>query len=182
MTEKPKKPIYKNWRLWLIAVVAGAGVFYLILREPAPRLPMRQALIEVVHDELGRTANWNDAPDRIQGLSVEQRSDGDYVLWLYLRADHHDDTAHIRRDMLRHAQALFKHFSTDAAFDSIYVYRITSFLRLPDDRGDSTETGAGRIVLTREAAQQIRWKSLTTDDFEALVRAKGTLRFHSALE
>ncbi len=57
MTEEAKKPIYQRWWLWLVVVVAGVGVLYLLVREPAPRLPLRQALVEVVHDELGRTVN-----------------------------------------------------------------------------------------------------------------------------
>ena len=182
MAEATTKPLYTRPWLWLIVVVAGAGVFYLINKEPAPRLPVRQALVAVVHDELGGTANWNDAPDRLRGFSLQARSDGDYLLWLYLRADHDDDKDRIRQRMLRHAQILLEHLSTDAAFDSIAIYRLTSFIRLPDEHGDPREVAAGRVVLTREAAQQIHWKTLTTDDFEALVRAKGTLRFHSALE
>ena len=181
MTEEAKKPIYKHWWLWLVVVVAGAGVLYFIVREPAPRLPLRQALVEVVHHELGRTANWDDAPDRLRGFNVEQRRDGDYVLWLYLRAHAEADKDRIRQGMLRDAQALIEQFSTDAAFDSLYVYRLTSFLRMPDEQGATPETAAGRMVLTREAAQQIRWKTLTTDDFERLLRTEGTLRFHSAL-
>ena len=181
MAEEAKKPIYKHRWLWLVVVVAGMGVLYYIVRESAPRLPLRQAVVEVVHDELGRTVNWDDAPDRLRGFNVEQRSDGDYVLWLYLRAHHHDDKDRLRQGMLRDAQALIEHLSTDAAFDSIYVYRLTSFLRLPDEQGGTPETAAGRVVLTRDAAQQIDWDALTTDGFERLLRTEGELRFHSAL-
>ncbi len=181
MTEEAKKPIYKHWWLWLVVVVAGVGVLYFIVREPASRLPLRQALVEVVHDELGRTANWDDAPDRLRGFNVEQRSDGDYVLWLYLRAHAEADKDRTRQGMLHDAQALIEQFSTDAAFDSLYVYRLTSFLRMPDEQGDTSETAAGRMVLTREVAQQIRWKNLTDDDFERLLRTEGELRFHPSL-
>ncbi len=181
MAEEVKKLIYTRWWLWLVVVVVGVGVLYFIVREPAPYLPLRQALVEVVHQELGRTANWDNTPDRLRGFNVEQRSDGDYVLWLYLRAHHNDDKDRTRQGMLRDAQALIKQFSTDAAFDSLYVYRLTSFLRMPDEQGHTSETAAGRMVLTREAAQQIRWKTLTADDFERLLRTEGELRFHSAL-
>ena len=181
MTEEAKKPIYKHWWLWLVVVVAGVGVLYFIVREPASRLPLRQALVEVVHDELGRTANWDNAPDRLRGFNVEQRRDGDYVLWLYLRAHAEADKDRTRQGMLRDAQALIKQFSTYAAFDSLYVYRLTSFLRLRDEQGGTPETAAGRVVLTRDAAQQIDWDALTTDGFERLLRTEGELRFHSAL-
>ncbi len=181
MTEEAKKPIYQRWWLWLVVVVAGVGVLYFIVREPAPRLPLRQALVEVVHDELGRTANWDNAPDRLRGFNVEQRSDGDYVLWLYLRAHAEADKDRTRQSMLRDAQTLIKQFSTAAAFDSLYVYRLTSFLRMPDEQGRTSETAVGRMVLMREAAQQIRWKTLTTDDFERLLRTEGELRFHPSL-
>ena len=181
MTEEAKKPIYQRWWLWLVVVVAGVGVLYLLVREPAPRLPLRQALVEVVHDELGRTVNWDDAPDRLRGFNVEQRSDGDYVLWLYLRANADADKDRTRQGMLRDAQALIEQLSTDAVFDSLYVYRLTSFLRIPDEQGGTPETAAGRVVLTREAAQQIHWKTLTTNGFERLVRTEGELRFHSTL-
>ena len=181
MTEEAKKPIYKQWWLWLVVAVAGVGVLFFIVREPAPRLPLRQALVEVVHDELGRTANWDNAPDRLRGFNVEQRRDGDYVLWLYLRAHAEADKDRTRQGMLRDAQALIEQLSTDTVFDSIYVYRLTSFLRIPDEQGGTPETAAGRIVLTREAAHPIRWKTLTTDDFEHLLRTEGELRFHPTL-
>lgn len=181
MTEEEKTPLYKRRWLWLVVVVVGIGVLYLIVREPAPRLPMRQALVEVVHEELGRVVNWNDAPDRLRGFNLEQRGDGAYVLWLYLRAHDAADKDRIRQGILRDAQTLIGQLSTDDTFDSLYVYRLTSFLRLPDDQGNARETAAGRVVLTREAAQQIRWNTLTSDGFERLLRTEGTLRFHSAL-
>ena len=56
-----------------------------------------------------------------------------------------------------------------------------SFLRLPYENGISEETASVRFVLTREAARQIRWNTLTTDGFERLLRVEGEVRFHRAL-
>ena len=100
---------------------------------------------------------------------------------LYLRAHAEADKDRTRQSMLHDAQALIKQFSTAAAFDSLYVYRLTSFLRMPDEQDRTSETAVGRMVLMREAAQQIRWKTLTADDFERLLRTEGELRFHPSL-
>ena len=177
------KPLHKRPWLWLlvIVIVIGMGVLYLIVRESAPRLPLRQALVEAVHDELGATVNWDDETDRLQGFNLGRRGEDAYLLWLYLRADTASTKEHFRRGMLQDAQTLLQRLSTETAFDSIRTYRITTFFILPNENGFPEETAAAQFVLTREAARQIRWKRLTPDDFENLLRTEGEVRFHKTL-
>ncbi len=181
MAEETTNPLYNRPWLWLIVVALGLGVLYLIVREPAPKLPLRQALVEAVYEELGATVNWGDETDRLQGFNLGQRGDDAYLLWLYLRANADADKDRLRQSMLQDAQTLLQRLSTDAAFDSIQTYRITSFLLLPNENDLPEETAVAQFILTREAARQIRWKRLTDDDFERLLRARGELRFHRTL-
>ena len=182
MTEETTQPLYKHPWLWLIIVgVIGVGVVYLIVREPAPTLPVRQALVEAVHEVLGATVNWGDERDRLQGFNLGQRGEDAYLLWLYLRAEANPDKDRLRQGLLQDAQTLLQRLSTDAAFDSIQTYRITSFLLLPNENGLPEETAAAQFVLTRDAARKFRWKRLTPDAFERLLRTEGELRFHRTL-
>ena len=175
------EPLHKRPWLWLAVFIIGLGVVYLIVREPAPTLPVRQALVEAVHETLGATVNWGHKRDRLQGFNLGQRGEDAYLLWLYLRAETDPDKDRLRQGLLQDAQTLLQRLSTDAAFDSIQTYRITSFLLLPNDDGLLEETAVAQFVLTREAARQFRWKRLTLDDFEHLLRTEGELRFHRTL-
>ena len=181
MTEETTQPFYKRPWLWLLIVVIGVGGIYLITREPAPRLPVHQALIEAVYEELGATVNWIDEADRLQGFNLGPRGDDAYLLWLYLRANTETDKDRLRQSMLQDAKTILHRLSTDAAFDSIQTYRITSFLMMPNENGFPEETAVAQFILTQEAARKISWKRLTTDDFERLLRAEGELRFHRTL-
>ena len=181
MTEETPKPLHKRPWLWLVLLVAGVGGVYLLVREPAPKRPVREALIEAVHEELGMAVNWDGETDRLQGFKLGPRGEDAYLLWLYLRADVHAGRDSIRQGVLNDAQALLQRLSTDAAFDSIKTYRISTFLMLPNDNGFPEETAVAQFVLTRQAARQIRWKRLTPDAFEHALRTEGELRFHPTL-
>ncbi len=181
MTEKSPKPLHKRPWLWLGAIIIGLGVVYWIVREPAPSLPVREALVEAVYASLDSTVNWGDEMDRLKGFNLGARGDDAYLLWLYLRAAADPDKDRLRQDMLQDAQTLLHRLSTDAAFDSIQTYRITSFLMLPNEDGFPEETAVAQFVLTRDAARHVRWKRLATDDFERLLRDKGEVRFHRTL-